>query len=135
MKKKNFGITLLKAFVIAVVFGIVAACAFEATAYYLGDQFKLPYIGSLPLEEASGEEGAPETEEEKETEDTKDSEETIKEPAAASSAASEKKSDADLVEAAMPSIVAITNISTVEYSTFWGQRGSYESESAASGIL
>ncbi|MBQ6441386.1 MAG: trypsin-like peptidase domain-containing protein [Lachnospiraceae bacterium] len=35
----------------------------------------------------------------------------------------------------MPAIVAITTMSTVEYSTIWGERGTYDSESAGSGII
>lgn len=133
MKKKNFGVTLLKAFAIAVVFGVVAACAFEATTYYFGDQLGFPFIGVQPDTESPVEEEAFATEEEPETETEKQT--TEKEETKPQTAAVPGKSDADLVAEAMPSIVAITNISTVEYSTFWGQRGSYESESAGSGII
>ena len=134
-KKQSFGVTLLKTFAIAVVFGVVAACAFEATAYYFGDQLGFPFIGVQPETGSSEQEEASVTEEEPEPETEKqlpEKEETTPQVSAVSASG---KSDADLVEGAMPSIVAITNISTVEYSTFWGQRGSYESESAGSGII
>lgn len=143
MKKKNFGVTLLKVFVIAVVFGIVAACAFEGMAYFLGDRFGLSpiVIGGMdvPAEEAIAETEAEETESTEETKAPEEKEESVsprqQETPAAAPADTVRRSDADIVEEAMPSIVAITNISTVEYSTFWGQRGSYESQSAGSGIV
>lgn len=40
-----------------------------------------------------------------------------------------------IVEEVMPSIVAITNTSTVTYQTFWGQNQSYENQSCGSGII
>ena len=41
----------------------------------------------------------------------------------------------DLAKQAMPSIVAITNISITQYQSFFGRGGSYESESCGSGII
>lgn len=41
----------------------------------------------------------------------------------------------DIVDAVMPSIVAITNISQAEYSSFWGGTRTYEVPSAGSGII
>ncbi len=41
----------------------------------------------------------------------------------------------DIVEAVMPSLVAITNISVSEYQSFWGGSQSYESTSCGSGII
>jgi serine protease Do len=42
----------------------------------------------------------------------------------------------DIVDAVMPSIVAITNVSETEYQSFWGGRSqTYESTSAGSGII
>ena len=41
----------------------------------------------------------------------------------------------DLVEEVMPSVVAITNTSTVTYSSLWGRQESYDSESCGSGII
>lgn len=136
---KKFGKTLLKTFAIALVFGIVAACTFGGVTYFLGEQFDItPFVihetGALEdLETAEpGETGEqPQTEGNREEEN----------PAAAVSetpvaaAGSLGKSDADLVEEVMPAIVAITTMSTVEYSTIWGERGTYDSKSAGSGII
>ena len=41
----------------------------------------------------------------------------------------------DIVDAVMPSIVAITNVSQTEYQSFWGQPQTYESTSCGSGII
>ena len=41
----------------------------------------------------------------------------------------------DIVENVMPAIVSITNMSTIEYYTYFGQTLSYEGESAGSGII
>ena len=41
----------------------------------------------------------------------------------------------DIVDAVMPSIVAITNISETEYRSFWGGSQTYESTSCGSGII
>lgn len=41
----------------------------------------------------------------------------------------------DIVDAVMPSIVAITNVSQTEYQSFWGQPQTYKSTSCGSGII
>ena len=134
-KKPSFGKTLLRAVAIAVVFGIVAGCLFEGTVYFVGDRLGLRTAEQI--ESAVGIEG-PE-EEAGITEDPSEEEVQIAESAPAASAPSAavlaQSNVADIVEGAMPSIVAITNISIVEYQNFWGQRGTYESEGAGSGIL
>lgn len=135
---KNFGKTLLKVFVIALVFGIVAASAFAGMTYFFGDRFGIyPFVqetaGIAPAEE----EAVAETQEIAETEAvTEEEKEALAEDRRpAGNGIPESVSDADMVEEVMPSIVSITNISTVEYSTFWGQRGTYQAESAGSGII
>lgn len=138
---KNFGKTLLKVFLVALVFGIVAASAFAGMTYFYGEQFgvfpfmvaEAPEPEELPeeTEEVTEEKAAPPETETEEKEEKKA--EDAKKDAPAQTA--EVKSDADIVEEVMPSIVSITNLSTIEYNTFWGQRGSYESESAGSGII
>lgn len=143
-KKQNFGVTLLKVFVIALVFGIVAASAFEGFAYFLGDRFNLaPITIGNPVasaeQEPIGEERSFDTEPEEETEEPveKEAEATpaVVDEGSVRETIADTRSDADIVESVMPSIVAITNISIVEYNTFWGQRGSYQAESAGSGII
>lgn len=140
---KKFGKTLLKTFAIALVFGIVAASAFGGVTYFLGEQFDItPFVireeayADAPGGEA--EETADPGETEAETENASPQEEAGQiEEAAGSVAVADPagKSDADLVEEVMPAIVAITTMSTVEYSTIWGERGTYDSESAGSGII
>ncbi len=140
---KKFGKTLLKTFAIALVFGIVAASAFGGVTYFLGEQFDItPFvIREEAYADAPGgeeEETADPGETEAETENASPQEEAGQiEEAAGSVAVADPagKSDADLVEEVMPAIVAITTMSTVEYSTIWGERGTYDSESAGSGII
>ena len=141
---KKFGKTLLKTFAIALVFGIVAACAFGGVTYFLGEQFDItPFVvQEQTASEDSG--GSPEETEETASVDgteeetgTRESAEEKKEEASPAVAVSEPagKRDADLVEEVMPAIVAITTLSTVEYNTIWGERGTYDSKSAGSGII
>lgn len=42
---------------------------------------------------------------------------------------------ADVAESSMPALVSITNLSTQQYYSFFGQSGTYENESAGSGII
>lgn len=142
---KKFGKTLLKTFAIALVFGIVAASAFGGVTYFLGEQFDItPFVirESIDTEESletAEEEAVEEVTVQEMGEVQPQGEETSPAPAPESAqvavAAPTGKSDADMVEEVMPAIVAITTLSTVEYSTIWGERGTYDSESAGSGIL
>ena len=141
---KKFGKTLLKTFAIALVFGIVAASAFGGVTYFLGEQFDItPFVVRDAVSQESGaeaEETAAVGETEAETETSPSQAEDRQSNEAADSATVAVadpvgKSDADLVEEVMPAIVAITTMSTVEYSTIWGERGTYDSESAGSGII
>lgn len=139
---KKFGKTLLKTFAIALVFGIVAACTFGGVTYFLGEQFDItPFVihETVAAEEAAREETAePAGTGEQTSAETVQGEENpsaaVSETTVAAAGAAEK-SDADLVEEVMPAIVAITTLSTVEYSTIWGERGTYDSKSAGSGII
>ena len=142
---KKFGKTLLKTFAIALVFGIVAASAFGGVTYFLGEQFDItPFVirESADYEEA-GDEAEEEKVEERTEAETEEGQTKDEESSSASGGGSAQvavavpqgKSDADMVEEVMPAIVAITTLSTVEYSTIWGERGTYDSESAGSGIL
>ena len=141
---KRFGKTLLKTFAIAIVFGIVAACTFGGVTYFLGEQFDItPFVihetaaaedtDTVTAEDDNSGEAAAEisAEEPQEIQETVPS--VSETPVAVAAPAG--KSDADLVEEVMPAIVAITTLSTVEYSTIWGERGTYDSKSAGSGII
>ncbi|MBQ7507525.1 MAG: trypsin-like peptidase domain-containing protein [Lachnospiraceae bacterium] len=128
--KPSFGVTLLKVIAIAAVFGIVAGCIFEATVYFVGDKLGLRTAevieSSLGLEGPGAEEPG-----------RSDPEALGEAPSStAANITSVVTSDVtEVVEKAIPSIVAITNISTIEYSNFWGQRGTYEAEGAGSGVI
>ena len=129
-KKTSFGKTLLKVIAIAACFGIVAGCLFEGAVYFMGKGLGLNTAETI--EEAAG------IAEEKEMIPAVNEE---PQQAAAQAVSHTDKltvitSDvSDVVEKAMPALVAVTNISLVEYNTFWGQSGVYENEYAGSGII
>lgn len=118
-RRGGFGIKLVKCAALALVFGLVAGTAFEGIRLVSGNVFGA---------ESSGEAGAnsniiSQTEEGK--------------IEATSTAANYVATDvSDIVEATMPSIVAITNVSETEYQSFWGGAPQkYENESCGSGII
>ncbi len=122
-KKRENGFLnrLTKWVAIALVFGLVAGTAFEGTRYFFGEV--------LGTNQKQTTEIAAVTPSINKT--------TTAEPA------DEKKTQSKanvmdvsaIVENVMPSIVAITNMSSIQYQDWFGQIRNYENESAGSGIV
>lgn len=120
----NFAVKLAKCASIALVFGLVAGTAFEGSSYVAGN-----YLFGSEEKEIT----AADNEKESVLKKTDNKEET---PASAVPVYAEKGSGVTAItKACMPSIVAITNLSQVQYRNFFGQVQSYETPSAGSGIL
>lgn len=116
-KQHGFGVTLGKSVAIALVFGLVAGGVFTGVSY----------VGTKTLGIASVKE------------QTKDS--SDKGTGGSASVQQTKTGEAEnlsdvsaIAKEAMPSIVAITNMGTVSYQTFWGIQ-QQQSESCGSGII
>lgn len=119
--KSGFGVTLAKCTAIALVFGLVAGAVFTG----------VNYVGNKALGIASSSETA--------GEDDKDTTTYSNDTASAiqqtsTGQAAELTDVSAIVEEVMPSIVAITNIGTVTYQTFWGTQQEQQ-ESCGSGII
>ena len=119
--KSGFGVTLAKCTAIALVFGLVAGVVFTGVSY----------VGNKALGIASSSETA--------GEDDKDTTTYSNDTASAiqqtsTGQAAELTDVSTIVEEVMPSIVAITNIGTVTYQTFWGTQQEQQ-ESCGSGII
>ena len=119
--KSGFGVTLAKCTAIALVFGLVAGAVFTGVSY----------VGNKALGIASSSE--------KPGEDSKvpptysnDTDSAIQQTSTGQAA--ELTDVSTIVEEVMPSIVAITNIGTVTYQTFWGTQQEQQ-ESCGSGII
>ena len=119
--KSGFGVTLAKCTAIALVFGLVAGVVFTGVSY----------VGHKALGITSSSETA--------GEDDKDTTTYSNDTASAiqqtsTGQAAELTDVSAIVEEVMPSIVAITNIGTVTYQTFWGTQQEQQ-ESCGSGII
>ncbi|MCR5467568.1 MAG: trypsin-like peptidase domain-containing protein [Lachnospiraceae bacterium] len=114
----------IKALLLAIVFICISLIAFAGTS--TGISKLVAFSNSLATNE-----------EDITSEDGSESEaESESEAATAESIKIDTVTDvSEVVENAMPSIVAITNIGTYEYQSFFGMTQSYESESAGSGII
>ncbi len=118
-KPGGFGTKLAKCAALAAVFGLVSGTVFEGVHLASGKLFGQP----------EAEEGAPEGVLNQSAEEG-----DVKTTPVSSTYVGTDVSD--IVEAAMPSIVAITNVSEMEYRSFWGGRPqTYENTSAGSGII
>ena len=113
----GFGVKLAKCTALALVFGLVSGTAFEGVRLASGQMFgdggnasNTP--GSVLTQSGSG----------------------GKIEATPTSTTYLATGVSDIVDAVMPSIVAITNVSEAEYPSFWGNQ-TYESTSAGSGII
>lgn len=120
----NFGIKLAKCASLALVFGLVAGTAFEGSSYVAGSLFGTKdNQASVSLDESKDKEvlniGG-------------DTQATAPLTATPSSTGDGVVS---IVEQCMPSIVAITNMSQVQYQNWFGQVQKYEVPSAGSGII
>lgn len=127
-KKGGFGIKLMKCVAIALVFGLVGGSVFAATNYAFGKIFKDDTVQTANVKDEKREK------EEAESTSLAQSGENPVESTSVSNAT--VVSDvSDIVTEVMPSIVAITNMSEQQYQNFFGQTGTYESESCGSGII
>lgn len=116
-KQGGFGVKLAKCAALALVFGLVSGTVFEgvhlASGQLLGTSGNQTSSGSV-LTQANSD-GKLET--------------------TATSSTYVATDVSDIVEAVMPSIVSITNVSQAEYQSIFGGRGTYESTSCGSGII
>ncbi len=118
-KKNGFGVKLAKCAALGLVFGLVAG----------GVMVGVQYAAAPVLEERKGTNTS-------NTAGQLTTEESNKNVASAPILNNYVALDvSDMVEGAMPSIVAITNISETEYRSFWGASQTYESTSCGSGII
>ncbi len=116
-KPGGFGIKIVKCAALALVFGLVAGGAFEG----------VHYVSSR----LNGENAAEEKAEGDILTQQSDSDKIKATPTSSTYVGTDVS---DIVEASMPSIVAITNVSETEYRSFWGVMP-YESTSCGSGII
>ena len=119
--KSGFGVTLAKCTAIALVFGLVAGVVFTGVSY-VGHKA----LGITSSSEKAGEDSkVPSTY-------SNDTDSAIQQTSTGQAA--ELTDVSTIVEEVMPSIVAITNIGTVTYQTFWGTQQEQQ-ESCGSGII
>lgn len=112
-KKSGFGTMLMKVVAIALVFGLVSGTVFVGVQYFAGDMLGIRSAekivdGTLTVEKV--------------------------EPTSSGSA-KELVDVSEIVDEVMPAIVAITNTSTQQIQSFFGQSGTREVQSAGSGII
>lgn len=117
-KQGGFGIKLAKCAALALVFGLVSGTVFEGVHLASGQLF-----GTTENQAAAS--GSVLTQ--------ADSDGKLETTATSSTYVATDVSD--IVDAVMPSIVAITNVSQAEYQSIFGGRGTYESTSCGSGII
>lgn len=120
----NFGIKLAKCASLALVFGLVAGTAFEGSSYLMGNA-----LGTNDKETVVT------VNEDKEKDVLTTTDSTKKTTPATGVSYGYIPDFSAVVEECMPSIVAITNMSEVQYENWFGQVRNYESESAGSGII
>lgn len=129
-KKKSafegFGTTLIKTLAIALVFGLVAGVAFSTVIHFSGITLDL-----FSEADVDGDEDR--------DEDTAIIEQTIpsglQQTNTENIGATAVMDVSDIVENAMPCVVAISNKAEVTYQSFWGQVYTEESESAGTGFI
>ncbi len=120
----NFGVKLAKCASFALIFGLVAGTAFEGSSYVAGSLFgtKDKEVSAVP-DTGSSEDAL------------KIGEDTQTSAPLTATASSTGDGVVSIVEQCMPSIVAITNMSQVQYQNWFGQVQKYEVPSAGSGII
>lgn len=124
-KKSGFGALLGKTVAVALVFGLVAGTVFSGVSYCANQS--LGFMDSfLERQEDTGTKDS--------SSDYNSINRTDSLQQTATGNAGEIQDVSSLVKEVMPSIVAITNIGTVTYHTFWGTQ-EYESSSCGSGII
>ena len=128
-KKKSFAKTLGKTAAIALVFGLVSGAVFTGVSQVgsslLGSKNSRTEVQSEEADASA--DSTTKSAADYDTTGTVDKTETGN--------ATELTDVSAIVESVMPSIVAITNTSTVTYQSFWGQAQSYDATSCGSGII
>lgn len=118
-KPGGFGTKMAKCAALALVFGLVSGTVFEgvhlASRQIFGETESTTSTAAGSVLTQSDSDG--------------------KIAATATSATYVATDVSDIVDAVMPSIVAITNVSETELQSFWGGRQKYESTSCGSGII
>lgn len=117
-KKGGFGITILKCFVIAIIFGAVAGATFIGVTF----------LGEKVIDKESNTEAVRDTQNHETNSD-------VKLETTETGEAADLVDVSGIVNSVMPSIVAITNTTTTTYYSFWGGASTYPSESCGSGII
>jgi serine protease Do len=135
-KKKSggFGKKLATCIALALVFGAVSGAAFQGVQY-AGNKLNGNRAETTVSENASGDTSGGSTGDTASglLADTQGSDNVATTSTSSNYVATDVS---DIVESVMPSIVAITNISQVQYQSFWGGgTQTYQSTSAGSGII
>lgn len=117
-KPGGFGTKIAKCAALALVFGLVAGVVFEGVHLASG-----AFFGSSKAVAGTQESVLTQSDISGEIKSTATSDKYI------------ATDVSDIVEEVMPSIVAITNMSIAEYSSFWGGKQTYEVPSFGSGII
>lgn len=120
-KKKSFGGKLARCASYALVFGLVSGSVFTGSSYLLGN--------------AVGTSKQTQTDTAVLTTSADTTQDAVKATATSDTSSVEATDVSGVVANVMPSIVAITNMSEVQYQSMFGQTGTYESESCGSGII
>lgn len=116
--KNSFGRKMTRCVAYAMAFGLVAGTAFEGGSYAVSQIFPDSSVTAAGnVEEASADSSTKLTN------------------VSTSSLTSSSTDVSQVVSEVMPAIVAITNMSEVQYRSMWGQVENYEEESAGSGIV
>lgn len=124
----GFGTKLAKCVAIALVFGLVAGAAFTGVSYFGGNALGINQSSDSSDKSSGGSKDSGSS--------GSSSSDTAKTLAATSTGDATDVTDVSgIVDAVMPSIVAITNTGVVQSQNFFGQSQSYESQSAGSGII
>ena len=126
-KKPSYFVKLMKAIAIALVFGLVSGVSF-AGVNYATDKYLRRNEPVASIEQSQSNSG---------TEASQDAKDAVASSieATAVSTATTVSDVSDIVENVMPSVVAVTNLSMVDYMSWFGQRYQYESTSCGSGFI
>lgn len=124
----GFGTKLAKCVAIALVFGLVAGAAFTGVSYFGGNA-----LGINQSSDSSDKSSGSSKDSDSSGSSSSDTAKTL--ASTNTGDATDVTDVSGIVDAVMPSIVAITNTGVVQSQNFFGQSQSYESQSAGSGII
>lgn len=126
-KKSEFGGKIMKCIAIALVFGLIAGTAFEGSRYFFGE-----VVGTNKSEKTQISQTTPSI---NETTAGNTVTNTSGNASAGNTGSTVVTDVSDIVSSVMPSIVAITNMTSIQYQDWFGQIRNYEGEYAGSGII